>query len=179
LADQTTLGANSAARVGCALLGIFLVSSGIGALALLPGELSEFDAETKSYVAVENFATVIFAALATTLLFRVVPGALLIAYRGRIADRLFSVGARQPSINARHLYAVGCMLLSFYVVIYAVPGIIAGVGWLLIVGHPDSTQYTWTAYLSRFLSSLAQLVLGVILYIHARRHRARQLTQAA
>jgi hypothetical protein len=115
---------NQATRVGVALLGLLLLVRGLSGWSDVMAPLVEI---SRSGVRVE--LTHFFVALgsgAVSAAPSIVPAALLIAWRGKIADRLFPEAAAPfapPSASA--LYATGCALLAIW---FAVQGIAALLG---------------------------------------------------
>src|SRR5262245_44821136 len=101
---------HSPAPIAIALLGIFFVVSGVGALSILPNSLAAFDRETLRYVWVENPGGKVAIVALAIVLFRIAPGALLIKYRAQIAQRLLP--RAEPSTDAirpAEFYVIGCL----------------------------------------------------------------------
>jgi hypothetical protein len=169
LNDPSQSGGNSAARIGIVLLGIFFITSGVGVLGGIPDKFLKFDFDAGSYIVADNYLVAIGASVAGTLLFRLLPGALLIVFRDRIANRIFPTGGSGSSLSESQLYVIGCTLLSFYVLIYAASGVVASIRYSAVIGSSDFSWFFWITFLARFLASLTQLALGVALYQHARR----------
>lgn len=102
--------------VGITLLGLMTLLQGVGSF------LSAFwvfgsggDTKDMALAVVSGFAPVIFL---------VVAGLLLIAYRERLAARWFADEPIDSSIDAAPLLRVGIILLGFYVALYAASSIL-------------------------------------------------------
>lgn len=175
--DHSRSGGDST-QVGIALLGIFFIVHGIAALGNNAIQLFKFDSESRNYVFADDLLFVATASFGSTLLLRLLPGALLLVFRERISKRLFPSVASSPSVSASRLYVLGCTLLSFYIFVSSAGGIVTGLVYFAVSGF-DPASLVWETYISSFVASVIQFVLGVFLYQHAKRCAAAEEAGAA
>ncbi len=153
---------------GLVLAGIFLIVDGISDLAYLPNALSNYDSDLKRMVIGELWWVTALAVVGATLLFSVIPGALLLKLAAPIADR-FSRGEPVESFGFSDsgLYVVTFMLLSVYFLISGLSQTFAGLAqmapWLV-----DFQDFSFLRYaLGPLSGGVVKIVASVILYYHS------------
>jgi hypothetical protein len=158
-------------RVGFVLLGTFLVVVALQSLVESLGQRPALLLSPEQSVPELLRWIIVLAAgsLAASLVFGVLPGALLIARSRQWAERLTPGSAGALSASPATLLPVGLMLLGLLLGIRGLAGIVGGIV-SQVAAHSASSDPTQSGFAWQLLSSsLVQFLCGAALFVWGRR----------